>query len=131
MQEKDPSPPLQAILISPDAKDREKILGGTLNVTIREGWRKYSEDLVMLCCSIEPFCVRARITKVRRTYLNEVSEEEMFAAGYSTQSEMLYILKQKYYPALTLESKVTVVRWDDVEGKLVDNYRKRISSNNQ
>tara|TARA_Y100000310_G_scaffold331138_1_gene404171 strand:+ start:675 stop:1040 length:366 start_codon:yes stop_codon:yes gene_type:complete len=116
--------PLQALLISPGEEQREAILAGEKQITIREGHRAYSPGPVMLGCGKVVWCVYADITNVRITTLDRVTDEEYMDDGYESTLEMLKDLRQ-YYPDLGLESDVTVIRWDNVHGKLVDNYNER------
>ena len=111
---------LQALLIAPDHQMRTDILFGTKTITIREGYRDYHEGRpVMICCHIVPWAVLATITSVRYCTLNEVTEEENRADGFESREDMLGGM-QKYYPDMTLDSEVTVIRWKDVTGFLSD-----------
>jgi len=112
---------LQALLISPNERNREKILKGEKKITIREGHRDYVLSKVMLCCPIDPWCVEAEITGVRHCILKEVTAIECSDEGYDSQKKMIKDL-QHYYPELTLDSKVTIIRWDNVQGELVNEY---------
>jgi len=114
--------PLAALLISPDKKMRTKIVNEEKKITIRAGYRDYQEGPIILCCHLEPWAVFATIIKVRRCLLKNVTEAEYRADGFATQREMLAGLR-KYYPKMTLNSPVTVIYWDNVQGKLVDSYR--------
>jgi len=115
---------LRALLISPDEKQREAILSGKKKITIREGHRDYIPGQVLLACPIEPWCVGADINDVRHTTLREVTPEEFIADGYADAIEMLVDLR-KYYPQIDANSNVTVIKWDNVRGKLVDEYREK------
>jgi len=116
-------PPLYALLISPDRESRRAILEERKQITIREGWRDYRPDRpVMICCQIEPWAVMADIVEVRHCSLAEVTREEFEADGYATPREMLESLRE-FYPHLDWTSPVTVIRWANVRGKLVDNWR--------
>tara|TARA_Y100000310_G_scaffold213611_1_gene214555 strand:+ start:1571 stop:1939 length:369 start_codon:yes stop_codon:yes gene_type:complete len=112
---------LLSLLIAPDDEMREAILSGEKEITIREGHRDYTLGPVTITCHIEPWCVAADITNVRHTKLKELTIEECEAEGYSNWNEAVRDLR-KYYPKIDLESNVTVIRWDNVHGKLVDDY---------
>uniref|UniRef100_A0A831YPZ1 ASCH domain-containing protein n=1 Tax=candidate division WWE3 bacterium TaxID=2053526 RepID=A0A831YPZ1_UNCKA len=73
----------------------------------------------MLCCPDDPWCVKAEITKVRHCLLFEVTEEEWRADGFTSREELLEGMRH-FYPHLTWESAVTVIYWDNVQGKLID-----------
>ena len=113
--------PLQALLVAPDSQMRADILRGAKKITIREGARDYRDGQVMLCCHIEPWAVMAKITSVRHCALRDVTKKEYEDDGFETHEELLDGLK-RFYPDLTLDSPVTVIRWGDIEGKLFRDY---------
>ncbi len=117
MRQKWLKPPLQALLISPDEKDRMTILAGNLNISIRLGHRDYVKGPIMLCCHILPFAVMANITSVKFCNVDEVTPEDYKAFGVNTLEELLDKLR-KFYPDITMKSPVTVIRWEDIEGWL-------------
>ena len=110
---------LQAILIAPDPAVRLNIMLGKKKITIREGHRDYTTGPVMICCHLVPWAIMATITNVRLTTVTEVTDEELWADGYDNHKGMLRDLK-KYYPNITMESPVTVISWDNLEGYFTD-----------
>lgn len=110
--------PLYAILIAPIKEMRARVLDGRKKITIREGHRDYKRGKVMLCCHLEPWAVSAEITGVRHTTLREVTEAEYEADDFMSCEDMLAGMR-RFYPNMTLDSPVTVIWWDNVEGKLV------------
>lgn len=112
-------PALQALLIAPDHEMRKSILWGSQSLSIREGHRDYHCGPVMLCCHIVPWAVMADITSVRHCQLGQVTKEEYKDAGFHSQKDLLLGL-QKFYPHLTMDSPVTVVRWEKLRGYLVE-----------
>src|SRR3990167_3095591 len=113
--------PLYALLIAPDSGSRWAIINEKKCITIREGHRDYRAGKpVMLCCQIEPWCVMADLTEVRHTTVAEVTKQEIEDDGFADRDDMLRQL-QRFYPSLTMRSPVTVIRWTDVRGWLVDN----------
>lgn len=115
-------PPLLAILIAPDEEMRRRIVAKIKKITLREGHRGYTVgSQVMLCCHLVPWAVIAKITEVKHCILREVTQEEWEADGFIDQEDMLDGLR-KFYPKIDWESPVTVIRWDDVSGALVDEY---------
>lgn len=111
--------PLYALLVAPDDQMRLDIVRKIKKISIREGHRDYRLGPVMLCCHLVPWAVMAHITEVRHCALREVTKEEYQADGFKTQKALLEGLK-RFYPTMTLDSPVTVIRWDNVRGKLVD-----------
>lgn len=111
--------PLQALLVAPDQRMRTAILERIKKISIREGRRDYRSGPVMLCCHLEPWAVMADIVNVRHCTLREVTKEEYKADGFENKVELLNGLK-KFYPNMNLDSPVTVIRWDNARGKLVD-----------
>lgn len=117
--------PLQALLIAPDQGMREAILDGRKIVTIREGHRDYKVGSpVMLCCQIEPWCVMADVVYVRHCLVRNLSKMELAADGFSSKRQMISEML-RFYPIMSLESKITFIRWANVRGKLVDEHRAR------
>lgn len=111
--------PLQALLIAPEPLMRQAIEEDRKRITLREGHRDYRPGPVMLCCQIEPWCVMADIVEVRHCKLKQVTREEWEADGFDSQEQMLREMR-RFYPNLNWGSPVTVVRWENVRGKLVD-----------
>lgn len=116
--------PLYALLIAPNHRVRTSILYGGRSITIREGHPDYKAGTtVMICCHIEPWVVMADITSVRHTTIAKVTKEEYEADDFFSRKDLLKGL-QKYYPDITIDSPVTVIRWENVRGWLKDNDTK-------
>ncbi len=115
--------PLYAILIAQDTQMRENVLSEKKQITIREGHRDYKEGTALVCCHLEPWAVMVDITGVRYCTLSEVTKEEYNADGFRTQEDLLNGMR-KFYPKIDYTSPVTVVKWNNVRGKLVDEYRR-------
>lgn len=114
--------PLVALLIANEPEMRKAILEGRKRITIREGWCDYHpRTTVMLCAYEEPWCVLAEITVVRHKRLFEVTTVEWQADGYANREEMLLDLR-RFYPKIGSGSPVTVIYWENVRGKLVDDW---------
>jgi len=95
-------------------------LNSLKKITIREGWRDYRLGRVILTGGKDhPWCVEATITAVNHCLLEELKTEELKSDGYSTHQEALDDMRQ-WYPNLTMKSEVTVIRWNNVRGILVD-----------
>jgi hypothetical protein len=116
--------PLYALLVAPDKEMRRKILAGEITVSIRAGRRDYRPGPAMLCCHKEPWAVAVDITEVRHCTLWGVAFEECRANGCESGGEMLDDLR-RYYPKISLDSPVTVIRWQNARGALVDKERAR------
>lgn len=112
-------PPLYALLISPNQTSRANIVSGIQTISVREGHRDYQAGRpVMLSCHLVPWAVMADIAEVRHCTLGDVIKEEYVAAGYATHVGLCAGL-QEFYPDMTMDSPVTVIRWTNVRGKLV------------
>jgi len=117
-----PKRPLTALLIAPDYLMRDNIMYGSKAITIREGIRDYKPgEPVMLCCHLVPWCVQATIESVEHMQVKDVPDEACRDDGFENNAAMLAGMK-RFYPNLTGESAVTVIRWKDVKGALVDKY---------
>ena len=113
--------PLTALLIAPDEGMRYDVETGLKTITIREGHRDYRPGLVMLCCHLVPWAVQAEITDVRHCALRDVTEDEWRDDGFVSQDDLLTRMR-RFYPKLGLDSDVTVIRWKDARGALVDRH---------
>lgn len=110
---------LQAILIAPDPAVRLAIMLGKKKITIREGHRDYKIGPVMICCHIVPWAIMSSIVYVKHTTLSHVLNEELRSDGYKDHNDMLCGL-QKFYPNIKMNSPVTVLKWDKLEGFYTD-----------
>lgn len=113
--------PLTALLIAPDEAMREAVETGRKTITIREGHRDYRTGPVMLACHLVPWAVQADITQVKHGTLREVTREEWEADGFVSQADLLTQMR-RFYPKLTLDSEVTVIRWANARGALVEQH---------
>lgn len=114
--------PLYAILIAQDPKMRENVLSGKKQITIREGHRGYKKGEAIICSHLEPWAVMVDIISVRHCTFADVTEDEYKADGFKSQDELLNSLR-RFYPKIDYASPVTVVRWTNARGKLVDDYK--------
>jgi len=102
---------------------RDEVVSGWKTVTIREGDRDYQVgDRLTLFCPWLNWSVIAEVTYVRRSLAADVLPEDLADAGYKSHEEMVEALRSfgGAYSELTLSSPVTVIRWGDVQGKLVN-----------
>lgn len=111
--------PMSALLIAPDHMMRTSVVYGRKTITIREDHRDYRPGPVMLCCHLVPWAVMADITDVRHCTLREVTHEEYEDDGFHSQDDLLQGM-QRFYPNMTPDSPVTVIRWEKTRGFLVD-----------
>lgn len=116
-------PALQALLLANDPQMRINTLTGVKKISIREGDRDYREGPMMIVDHVVPFVVQVKVTNVRKCKLSEVTEEEYLADNFKDQDDLLAGMKT-YYPNLTWDSIVTIIRWDNVEGFFVENPNK-------
>lgn len=65
----------------------------------------------------------ADVTTVRHCQLCKVTPEEWEYEGYVSQGQMVEDLR-RFYPNITLFSPVTIIQWEHVRGKLVDDYNR-------
>ena len=102
-------PVLQAIVIAGEAM-RDDTLSNKKQITIREGLRDYRIGKVMLGCHKLNWACKRMITSVRHTALGEVTYQEMKDDGFNSYDELVLCLRQ-WYPDITENSPVTIVRW--------------------
>jgi uncharacterized protein YqfB (UPF0267 family) len=91
------------------------LASGAKTITLRNNHRSsISEgDWTKLVCSTSKTTFETQITVVRLTTWGEITAEEYKADGFSSQDNMMQIMKQ-YYPNITLTSNATVYRWESV-----------------
>lgn len=102
--------PLQALLFAPDTWNRDDIIAGRINGTIRYRHRDYSDGPAVLCCHIVEFVQMRTITEVRHCTLLQLTRNELRTAGFATTNQVIAELK-KYYPDIAPDSEITFVRW--------------------
>ncbi|GEM_PF-2568964 len=113
----------------PPGPARDMILAGTKTATIRVGDRMCSVgDELVLYCHIVPWVVMADVVSVRRCKLDEVTAQEFADAGHdgptSVSAAKQFIAHLKpYYPEICPDFIVTVIRFTNVRGALVDEYK--------
>jgi hypothetical protein len=101
---------LQAILIA-GTKIKENVLYIKKKITIREGHRDYTKGPVLIGCHLLNWIVVREIIEVRHTTVGQVINEECMDDSFGASLNLLVGL-QKYYPNLTMDSPVTVIRWE-------------------
>ena len=104
---------LQAILIAGEEM-RDSVKSNDKQITIREGHRDYTKGPVLIGCHILDWAYMANIVEIRHTILDDVKPEEYQDDGFQNYDEMKNRLRQ-WYPALSNESDVTVIRWEAIE----------------
>jgi len=101
---------MQAILIA-GTKMKEDVLYGRKKITIREGHKDYTGGPVLIGCDLLNWATRKKIISVRYTTVGEVTNKECMDDGIGANLNLMIEL-QKYYPNLTMDSPVTVIRWE-------------------
>jgi hypothetical protein len=112
---------LQAILMSASDEQWENILSKVKEITIREGERDYVPGFCVLTNIDTNRSVGADITSVRHCKLKEVTHIECLEDNFRDHEDMYEGMK-KYYPNMTPESDVTIIRWNNARGLLMDQY---------
>ena len=117
--------PMFALLVRPNDKLRQDIVNERITAAIVAGYRNYMPDHeLILCCHREPWAVLADIVEIKMLRLYGISCRDIEAAGYSTREEMAREF-QKYCPNLDQNTPFTVIRWQNVRGKLVDDFKRK------
>jgi hypothetical protein len=114
--------PSQAILVA-GKKNKKKVMSGEKLITIREGERDYTLGKVLIGCPYTNWMVEGNITSVKHLLLKDVPIEDISEDGFKDHQEALDVL-QTYYPQLTLDSTVTVLRWELIHSRLIERYVK-------
>lgn len=112
-ENKDVRPPLQALLMAGEEM-RDDVMSGRKTITIREGWRDYQVDKpVLIGCHILNWATMKIVCDVCHKTLREVTHQELLDDKFESHEEVIRYLR-RWYPAITLDSRVTVIRWRDV-----------------
>ncbi|MFH1047942.1 MAG: ASCH domain-containing protein [Patescibacteria group bacterium] len=115
--------PLTAILLAPEPTMWEDALSGRKQITIREGHRDYrAGTTAILCCYILNIAVQVDITEVRHCRLVQLTEDELKADGFLDLKDCMTQMK-RFYPNIAFDSEVTVLRWNNIRGSIIDKYR--------
>lgn len=115
-----PAPPLAALAVAPNVDLWTDIILGCQTGTIRLGHRAYAPGPVMLCCPWASACVQAEIVAVRRCRLRQLTAEECAAAGFTGNDALLLKGMRRHYPNIGPESRMTFIRWENVQGTLIE-----------
>jgi hypothetical protein len=111
--------PLVALLLAPDDAMWEAALASRKMITIREGHRDYQVGAKLLIgCHLKGTAFMASVSGVRHCKMEDVTAEERAADGFGSLEEAIHGLA-RFYPHITTESPVTVLRWKDPHGALV------------
>jgi hypothetical protein len=101
--------PLTALLMAD--KFRGAVHHGEKTITIRVDCRDYQVgDKVLLCSNYLDWVRSAKITYVRHCYLKNVPIEDLKDDDMTDLNDATTKLKE-YYPNITVDSVVTVIRW--------------------
>lgn len=120
MKEKKLKPPLPVLLMAPNDEVMLAIIFGEKKITVRNGHYDFREGrAVIIGCHKVGWAVMADVTEVKHCTLDEVTEEEYQADGFKTKKELLEGLRI-FFPNINWDSPVTVVKWDNVQGWLVE-----------
>lgn len=93
----------------------EDALTGTKTISIRTGLRDFPEgELLVLYNEDYGFAATATIDTVRYCSLQEVREQEWLDDGFDSWQD-LYSGLLEFYPNITPNSDVTILRWVDVK----------------
>lgn len=100
-------------------------IDGVKQISVRPGNRRYTDGNVLVIYREEcAFIAKATVSSVRYCTLGKLTDEELQADGYITHNELLDDLNERFYKgSLSLESDMTVLRWRDIKGPVVDDRR--------
>jgi hypothetical protein len=99
---------LQAIEVDPEW--HEKVENNEKRVTIREGARDYVNGKVILYWTPISWCLTKEIISVEHIILKDISNETAQEDGFTNQTDLKEKLT-KYYPKISNDSIVSVIRW--------------------
>ena len=122
----DSSKPMFALLIPRDEKLRQDIVSGKVTAIIVKDYRGYVPDHeLMLCCNLELWSVLVDVVEVSCMRFYGISQRNIQPAGYNTREEMMRRLKELDSSVDEPSSPFTIIRWENVRGRLVDDFRRK------
>jgi len=106
------SRPYVALLIAGDVA-KEDCEAKLKKISIRKGYRDYrTGDTLLLCCHLSCWAGPiARVTEVRHTIAEFITDKECTDDGFENWDDMVEGLKE-YYPDFAEQTPVTVIRWE-------------------
>ena len=102
---------LQGILIAGE-QGRDDVLSGKKQITIRQGYRDYSNGPTLIGCHILNWATLKQITSVHYALFKNITLKELQDDGFQNHDEALDRL-HRWYPDLTIDSEMTIIRWED------------------
>ena len=104
------SRPLTALLLGSEQMVEDAV-AGRKRVTLRNGHRDYrAGDRCLLVHTPSVWVAEVDLVSTQLTTLREVSREDLADDGFRDPDHALGALRQ-WYPAMVLDSPVTIVRW--------------------
>ncbi len=77
----------------------------------------------MLACHFEPWAIMADITEVRHCLLSEIATHEVEVEEFGAPEDLFRVLRRNN-PGFHLASRITIIRWDNIRGSLVESAKK-------
>lgn len=101
--------PHQALLLAEELI--EETVSGIKIQTVREGHRDYKPGKVIFACPEVEWSTAKTITKVKHTTPRKCSSSDYLDEGWESREHMVSDL-QRFYPKLTMDSPITVIRFE-------------------
>ena len=112
-----------ALWVSSDQIKTGSILSGKITTTVTERCYDYKFGRSLILCNhVECWVVMVDIIAVRHCLFSEMTTQECQAVGFETCWSLLDNLRI-FNASLSLSSEVTIIKWSNMRGKLVDNYK--------
>lgn len=109
---------LRALLITPEPQMIADVINRVKCIAILRGHRDYvAGQPILIGCPKANWAVMADCVKVKHRVLGSVNEEDLRADGFPNREKALEEL-QRFYPDMTLDSEVTVIKWVCARGCL-------------
>lgn len=100
--------PLTALLLAEELiEDTES---GHKTVTIRQGHRDYQPGKVIFACPEVGWSTAKEITEVKHTTPRCCEKQDYRDEGWKSRKNMVEDI-QRFYPKLTMDSQITVIRF--------------------
>lgn len=113
--------PIQALFLAADPKEWKSTLRGVKRISLREGHRDYKSGTLVICCPELSLAILVNVIEVKHTTLGEITEEEYKADGFKDKEDLILGMRKfPGYENLSWQSEMTVIRWENARGFLVD-----------
>ena len=114
---------LSALLVLPDQIKIDDILSGNVTIIVTERCYDFKAGKPLILFNhLEGWVIMVDMVEVAHRLFSEITSEECQAAGFTKRLDFLDSLNISKRN-LSLSSKITILKWANTRGRLVDTHR--------